>query len=151
MITLSLERASFERVPYGPKSKIQREMVVRFLSVEARDLVKGSARNLASLGQDYGVRHELPDFLKTAMKDLQSLSYELKQKFTEARRNVRFDDDNMDLVLDFTTGEGEPWKRISSKQARARRRLGSGAGSERVIDDAEIEEILGAPSGRDRV
>ena len=40
MATLDLERASFERVSFGPKSKIQKEMIVRFPSVEARDLVK---------------------------------------------------------------------------------------------------------------
>ena len=74
-------------------------MIIKFPTVEARDLVKAAARNLADLGKDYGVRHELPDFLKTAMSNLQSMSYEIRQRHPNARRNVRFDDESMDLVL----------------------------------------------------
>ena len=147
MASLGLERASMERVPFGPSSKIKNEMIVRFPTVEARDLVKASARNLASKGQEYGVRHELPDHLKTAMGDLQALSYELKKKHPDVRRNVLFDDGSMDLVLDFCTEGNGSWKRITSAQARKRRLKGKGLREDRALDDDEIDILLGAGGG----
>ena len=44
----------------------------------------------------------------------------LRKKHTSARRNVLFNDDSLDLVLDFSLEEGAPWKRITAKQARAK-------------------------------
>ena len=74
------------RVPAGPAAKIRGEVIVSFQSIDVRDAVKGSARNLAGKGRDYGVRLELPNHLKSAMKALQSASFEIKSRFGEARR-----------------------------------------------------------------
>ena len=111
-----------QRVPFGPAAKIINEVVVYYQSIEARDAVKSAARNLAGKPADYGVRLEFPNRLKTAMKSLQSISYEIKQKFPASRRNVLLDDEELDLVLDFCTGEGNSWRRMTSKQARERRK-----------------------------
>ena len=140
--TLGLDRSKMERVPYGPKSKFKNEMVVWFPTVEARDVVKGAARNLAVFDQDHGVRLELPNHLKSGMQALQAVSYQIKKKNPAAKRNVLFDDSVMDLALDFTTGEGNPWRRISAKQARqAKRKL---AGNDhREVKDSELEELMG--------
>ena len=90
--TLGLGRLIFERVPYGQRSKYQKELIVWLPSVDARDLVKSAARNLAGKGPEFGVNHELPDFLKSAMSDLQRISFDIKKKHPEARRNVLFND-----------------------------------------------------------
>ena len=131
------------RVPAGPGSKIQREAIVTFETIDARDVVKASARNLAGKGADYGVRLEIPNKLKTAMKDLQAASYQIKQRHPDARRNVLLDDDNMDLVLDFSLKEGGPWRRMTSKQARTRRTKSKPGGGHRLdVGDDELDEIL---------
>ena len=140
--TLGLERSVYERVPYGPKTKHQRELIIRFPSVEARDLVKSAARNLAGRWQEFGVRHELPDLLKTAMSDLQAVSYDIKRKHPEARRNVLFDDNEMDLVLDFSLREGDVWRRVTSRQARGRKAAVSRS-DEKKLGDEELDRILG--------
>ena len=141
---LGLDRARFERVPFGPKSKIKKELIIWFPTTEARDVVKGAARNLAALGQEYGVRHEIPNHLKTNMQALQTVSYDIKQRHPTARRNVVFDDGAMDLALDFCTREGEQWRRISSRQARqAKARRGKQGGDEREVGDEELDRILG--------
>ena len=93
-----------QRVPFGPAAHIKGEAIVTYQSTDVRDAVKGAARNLAGKGQDYGVRLELPNHLKSTMKALQAVSYELKTKFPQARRNVLFDDEAQDLVLDFCLG-----------------------------------------------
>ena len=102
----SVGEFTVRRVPFGPAARVKDEVIVAFQSTDVRDAVKSSARNLAGMGSDYGVRLELPDHLKSAMKALQAVSYEVKKKYPQARRNVLFDDETMDLVLDFCTSEG---------------------------------------------
>ena len=142
--TLGLDRTTVERVPFGPKSRHQKEMIVRFPTTEARDVVKASARNLASLGPDYGVRLEVPNHLKSAMQALSTVSFDIKQKHPGVRRNLLFDDSTQELVLDFCVAEGEAWRRVSSrqaKQARSRRKKGEAGG--RDVGDCELNAILG--------
>ena len=57
-----------ERVPFGPKTKYREEALVRFKSVEARDVVRGAVVNLAGWGQEVGIRLEIPNRLKANMK-----------------------------------------------------------------------------------
>ena len=52
------------------------------------------------------------------MKALQSVSYDIKQRHHLARRNVLFEDESMELVLDFCLEEGGSWRRITAGQAR---------------------------------
>ena len=109
---------SVSRVTFGPAAKIQGEVIVVFRSTEVRDAVKSAACNLAGLGSDYGVRLELPNHLKSSMRAIQSVSYDLKMKHPQVRRNVLFDDDTMDVVLDFNLSEDQPWMRLTSEQAK---------------------------------
>ena len=134
---------SIQRVPSGPAAKIKDEVIVKFNSIEARDVVKGAARNLAGRGHEYGVRLEIPNSLKGAMGALQAVSYEVRQKFSDARTNVLMEDESMDLVLDFCVGEGRTWRRMTSAQAKTRKRR-SGQGQDKFgLDEGEIDEILG--------
>ena len=140
-----------QRVPHGPAARIKHEAMVTYMSVDIRDAVKGAARNLAGLGSDYGVRLELPNHLKSTMKTLQAVSFELKTKFPLSRRNVLFDDEAMDLVLDFTAGEDKPWRRITSKQAMDRKKNKSVTNGPQSVgfglSDGELDRILDTPSG----
>ena len=103
--------------------------------------MKRAARNLAGKGADYGIRLELPNRMKTDMAALQSVSYEIRQKFPEARRNVLFDDDKMALVLDFRTLEGRPWRRMTAVQAKERKKSRKSDGK-LGLEAGEIDEIL---------
>ena len=137
----SLGPFSVRRIPAGPGAKVKGEAVVTFDSVEASDAVRRSARNLAGKGQEYGIRLELPNHLKTAMSALQAVSYEIKQKFPGSRRNVLFDDDALDLVLDFSTAEGQTWRRMTSQQARDRKKK-SASTSKFALESEEIDALL---------
>ena len=148
------------RVAFGPKTRHQKEMLVCFDSMEARDVVRGAATNLGGHGPDVGIRLEIPRHLRGAMRALQSLSYEIRTRHAGSRRNILFDDEAMDLVLDFSVGDG-PWRRVSSEQARAKNRGGSGSSRLRVGDSDEIldkgrlsgeeEEMGRGPSKRNRM
>ena len=142
----SVGKFEASRVPAGPSAKIKGEVIVTYRSTEVRDAVKGAARNLAGKGAEYGVRLELPNHLKSAMRSLQAVSYDLKTRFPNIRRNVLFDDDAMDLVLDFCLEEGKPWKRMTSVQARQRKRKVP-AGDRLTVDDGELDRLLDGGSG----
>ena len=92
-------------------------------------------------GADYGIRHELPNFLKSSMSALQSISWELRQKHPESRRNVLFDDQALDLVLDFCPSEGASWRQISASQAKEKKKTRSN--DKFVVHDDEIDVLLG--------
>ena len=114
-----------------------------------RDAAKSAARNLAGKGQNYGVRLEVPNHLKTNMNALQSASYQIKTRHPDARRNVLFDDEAMYLVLDFCLENGKPWNRMSSAQARIRKQKRANSLDRLTLNDSELDRILGAePEGR---
>ena len=48
------------------------------------------------------------------------MSYNLKQKYPKLRRNLKFDDDVLDLALDFSTDPdyNAPWKKVTAVQAK---------------------------------
>ena len=137
------------RVPAGPSAKVQGEAVVTFSSTEARDAVKSSARNLAGKGQDFGVRLEVPNHLKSSLSALQAASYEIKQKHSQARRNVLFNDDCMDLVLDFCLEEGKAWKRMTSSQAKQMKKKITSSRDRLTLDDEELNRLLDGGTSED--
>ena len=99
-------------------SKIEHKVTVLFSSVQVRDAVRRGAKELAG-DRDAGVRLEIPYSMQSSLKALESVSYHLKQKHPKIRRNIKFDDDEMSLVLDFNTdpdGSGT-WRQVGAAQA----------------------------------
>ena len=141
----SVGQFSAKRVPYGPAAKIRGEVIVSYQSTEVRDAVKSAAKNLAGKGSDYGVRLELPNHLKSAMSALQSASFELKSRYPQARRNVLFDDDALDLALDFCLEpeKDSRWLRMTSDQAKKRKKRTPGA--RQALAEAELDDLLDGP------
>ena len=110
---------SIRRIPAGRNNKngITNEVTVEFPTVDIRDAVRGAAYNLAGIAGS-GIRLEIPHHLMANFKALNSASYRLKKSFKECKRNIKFDDETSDLVLDFKTGEESGWKKIRPAQAR---------------------------------
>ena len=78
------------------------------------------------------------------MKALHSMSYHIKQKHSDARRNVLFDDEAMTLVLDVCLEEGGHWRRITAEQAKSRNK--KKVGDRRLtLDDEELDDLLSSP------
>ena len=96
----------------------QKEVAVTFLDVDTRDAVRSEASNLAGQSEA-GIRLEIPDYLRPSLRSLESVSYHMKKAHPGMKRNVRFDDEALDLVLDVKLGENHPWKRIRPSQAQA--------------------------------
>ena len=92
-------------VPFTARSKIKGEVIVVFGTVEVRDIFRRAARELAG-SPEAGIRLEIPQYLQPSLKSLEAVSYALKKKFPGIRRNIKFDDEKLDLVLDFCTDPG---------------------------------------------
>ena len=86
---------------------------------------------------------EIPNHLKANMKALQSLSFSIKSKHSGAKRNILFDDDALDLVMDFCLGEGQPWKRVTARQAKLKTKNTGTGGPGFRVQDGELDLILG--------
>ena len=76
--------------------------------------------------------------MQTNLKALESVSFALKKKYPAIKRNVKFDDEHQDLVLDFCTDpEGSGiWRKVRPAQAaELRGKLGRATTEEVSSDD----------------
>ena len=88
-----------------------------FATPNVRDTVKSAAINLA--GRDaIGIRIEIPSHLKASFRHLDNLCFELKKRYPNLKRNVRYDDDKLELFADVCLDEGKPWKKMVPDSAR---------------------------------
>ena len=85
-----------------PKSKTKNkdEYVVIFENKQIRDTIKAAAYNLANHRNDAGMRLDVPDHLQKDFHTLMNLSFDLKKKHPELKRNVKFDEEDGGLFMD---------------------------------------------------
>ena len=81
------------------KGKHANEVIVAFPDVETRDAVRSAAPKLAGK-KDKGMRLEIPESLRPSLRALESMSYLLKQANPTLKRNIKYDDEVLDLVMD---------------------------------------------------
>ena len=95
----------------------------------------------------------MPGHLEPNFKILENISYLLKQKYQTLRRNIKFDEPNMDLVLDFQVEEGEPWRSVrpgqAKKYASAPRNDRAGMSFSRNVTTDDLSDLLGDPPEAD--
>ena len=97
--------------------KLRMKSLPFFGTIEIRDKIKRAAKELGG-EVGHGIRLEIPYSLQKSLKALEALSYNLKKKHPRIRRNIRFDDLEKDLVLDFNTDpDGNNWRRAAAAQA----------------------------------
>ena len=100
-------------------SKVNHKVIAVFGSIEIRDAVRRAARELAGAA-DAGIRLEISLYSQPSLKALEAVSYGLKQKNPGVKRSIKFNDQEMDLVLDFNVDPDgvEVWRRVSASQAK---------------------------------
>ena len=121
-----------------------------FASQDIQDAIRRAAKELA--GDDAaGIRLEIPNNLQDSLKSLEAVSYALKRKNPKMRRNVKFDDNRLYLMLDFCIDPegGAPWRCLQPDQARAaKRKMASGdPGVALEVGADELDGLLGAGQG----
>ena len=116
-VAVDVDECVVRRVPTTRASKLEGEVIVEFPTIAIRDAVRGSAYNLA--GQTgVGIRLEIPNHLMNNFRALNQAGYRLKQRYPLCRRNVKFDDEVCNLIMDFRTTVDGTWSRLRPEQAR---------------------------------
>ena len=118
------------------KPKDQDEAIVRFPDVSTRDMIRSAAFNLA--GRRAGIRLEIPDKLRPSLRALESVAFNLKKTNPGMKRNIKFDDEVLDLVMDVKMQDHGEWKKIRPGQAmkaRTVRRESEDAAEEMSADE----------------
>ena len=126
------------------KSKIHDEVSVLFNTVEVRDSVRRAARELGG-DPNAGVRLEVPTWLQSNLKALDALCYALKQKHPKLKRNIKFDDDALDLIMEFNTDPDDPskkWRRVTPQKAKEQKHLLGNAGQACEITSDDLSSML---------
>ena len=121
---------------------VKDEVLVCFESIRERDDVRSFAKNLERKGR--GLRLEVPDHLWPSFRALQEVTFALKQKHGNLRRNVLFDDDKRDLKMDFSI-EPDCWKTIYPDAARASLKSRPQRQRRVSLSGAELTDLLGEP------
>ena len=128
-----------ENKRHGQKKK---EVIVTFNSISLRDAVRAGAYHLT---KEAGMRIHVPDFLKANFRHLDGVCYDLKQKFPTLKRNIKFDDDAMDLYADVQLTPDSPWKRLNPADARLSRVRTQFVPERTSLTSEALEELLGRP------
>ena len=136
------EDVTVERFHENKKNaqKLKKEVVVTFATVSLRDAVRSAAFNLRS---GFGMRIHVPDFLKANFRHLDSMCYELKKKFPDLKRNIKFDDDLLDMFADVQLRQDGQWQRLLPADARLARAKGNFVPDHTPLTSDVLGELLG--------
>ena len=144
--TLADESLSYEVPPVrARKPKLDNEVIVLFPDIDMRDMVRSSASNLAGK-KGMGIRLEIPEKLRPSLRALESVSYLIKKSNPTLKRNVKFDDETLDLVMDIKLNEDAPWQKIRPDQAKAAKKSQPRTGGDEEIDASSLQGLMGSSS-----
>ena len=124
------------------RGRVDNEVCVVFPDIETRDSVRAAAPNLA--GKKMGMRLEIPEYLRPNLRALESMSYMMKQSNPQLKRNVKFDDEVMDLVMDIRTSPDGPWRKLRPDQAMEAKKNRAAPSREQAgeLDSDAIQSLL---------
>ena len=128
------------------KDKAQNEYVVTFENKQVRDEVKAAASNLANFREEAGMKLHVPDHLRRDFQTLMNLSYDLKKKNPDLKRNIKFDEDDLGLYMDLKLKKEGQWNRVKPSQAQAANK-NRGKSVTKELAENDLRELLEASTG----
>ena len=132
----SLNIVLTRRVSQARRSKIKDEVLVKFDTVDERDVVQSYAPNLGALKGEAGIRLDFPAHLRRVFRLLESHGSLLKKRFPELKMLIKFDDSDLTLIMDVKLSPDDDWERVDEKGAtesrKERVRLTEGTGTKKA-------------------
>ena len=128
-----------ERVAQPRRSKVHKEVLIRFLNTQTRDTVQSFAPNLAEAAGTACLRMEIPDFLRGLFRTFEMHAAALRAKYGQVKRSIRFDDAGMSLVMDVKL-ENTQWHRINADEVRAAEKRSEQNGPAATNDPSQAKE-----------
>ena len=108
----SVQFEDLQRIDQARRSKVKKEVLIRFRNSQTRDLIQSYAPNLAAFDGTAGLRMEAPDFLRGLFRLFEAHGAALRAKYTSVKRSIRFDDVEMSLFMDVKLRSTQ-WHRIT--------------------------------------
>ena len=108
---------SVRRIRQARRSKIADEVLVRFGTVDERDIVQSYASNLGKMNGAAGIRIYFPAHLRNVFRLLESHGSLLKKKYPDLKRSIKYDDATLSLVMDVKLTANDAWERVDEKGA----------------------------------
>ena len=105
-------------------SMIRDEVLVVMKEVQLRDFVFKHASNLAMWREgrnpnSIGIRLQIPTHLSGRFNTLSQHGFALKRKYGQGlKRHIRFDDDELDFIMDVKLPNSEEWYQVDYEYAR---------------------------------
>ena len=130
---------SIRRVQQARRSRVENEILVKFASIEERDVIQSFAPNLSRSNGNAGVRLDIPAHLRSDFRLLEAHGGLLRAKFKDLKRSIKFEDTLMGLVMDVRLTDGDEWERITPNDARR---------SKAARDDQESKLGRANPGGK---
>ena len=113
------------RVRSSPQSKAYMEILITFSDHYERDFYYSKAKNLAEYRNSEGdptagIRLDIPPYLMSTFKLLSDHGYEIrKANGVDTKRYIKYDDENLSLILEIRLPGQTKWIRIRPDQARS--------------------------------
>ena len=87
----------------------------------------------------------VPDHLRRDFQTLMNLSYDLKKKNPDLKRNIKFDEDDLGLYMDLKLRKDGQWNRVKPSQALAANKNRGRSVTKELVEN-DIRELLEAGS-----
>ena len=139
------------RTRTAPQSTSYMEVCVTFSTVDDRDYISSRSFNLSSHIDKYGkpqagIRMEIPGFLMSTFKDLNTYGGIAKRTYgKDLRKYVKFDDEEMSLFLEIRLPNSTNWLQITP--TRAKELMGESAEGELMSMQSRIRRARASSEG----
>lgn len=134
------------------KNAIGDEVVISFDNITSRDIVSSYAPNLADYrrnngGKAAGIRLEIPDHLRGVFRTLDRHGHTLKDRHgVGLRRNIKYNDTDMTLVMDACLPDSSDWFRVSYEDAVSEHRQRSRTITSNLEDGSSPQPATDTPT-----
>ena len=155
-----IPRSRPERQRDGGANAIKDEVLVVLREVQTRDMLFRHASNLSAWRDDrnpnsIGVRLQIPTHLSGRFNTLNQHGFSLRRKYGPGlKRHIRFEDGDLDFVMDVKLPDGDEWMQVDFEFAReetkAERRTKTARGriSSLRLNNAEGDSVAGPEAPR---
>ena len=137
---------SVQRLAQPRRSKVSKEVLIRFSTATDRDTIQSYAVNLAGIEGKAGLRLDVPEHLRGIFRQFEEHAALLRQKYGKIKRSIKFEDVGqtfcMDVKLPSTGWHRLSYEELRSAQSKIKRPVGQESNSSLSTDAAEKKLIL---------
>ena len=97
-----------------------------------------------------GIRLAVPDYLQKNFRSLENIAYKIKQNHPNLKRNIKLDDNRLDIYMDIKIDDSADWRKILPEHAREAAATSGGGpspGQQRTLGAADLTDLIAQGGG----